>query len=219
MPVNRARIATSRSRKAPLRARPDCGLPRRHMSRIARFGGGRGACMAKFPAGCSKPILQPSAGAGGPSERLRDGQYRIEESVVHAFTDRVVRIDNPQALMVENQISLAWLPDKGDLTVHRLEIRRGGEVIDLLAQGVVFAVIRREQGLEQRLIDGELTATLSVPACAKAICCGLPSPSALTIRRWATRCRLRNSCPVRRGRCSRRGLSSVGPRATSCSGT
>jgi hypothetical protein len=35
--------------------------------------------------------------------------------------------------MSENQISLSWLPDKGDLTIHRLEIRRGGEVIDLLA--------------------------------------------------------------------------------------
>lgn len=100
---------------------------------------------------------------GGPAERLRDWQYRIEHSVVYAYADRAVRIDNPQALMQENQISLAWLPDKGDLTVHRLEIRRAGEVIDLLAQGVTFEVIRREQGLEDRLIDGELTATLSVP--------------------------------------------------------
>ena len=117
----------------------------------------------EIPGWVQQADIAAVAGAGGPSERLRDWQYRIEDSVVYAFTDRVVRIDNPQALMAENQISLAWLPDKGDLTVHRLEIRRGSQVIDLLAQGVTFDVIRREQGLEQRLIDGALTATLSVP--------------------------------------------------------
>ncbi len=118
---------------------------------------------ADIPAWVDQADVAAVSRAGGPAERLRDWQYRIEDSVVHAYVDRAVRIDNPQALMEENQLSLAWAPDKGDLTVHRLEIRRGGQVIDLLAQGVTFEVIRREQGLEQRLIDGELTATLSVP--------------------------------------------------------
>src|SRR5690606_40862237 len=34
---------------------------------------------------------------------------------------------------------------------------------DLLASGSEFDVIRREQGLEARLLDGELTATLAIP--------------------------------------------------------
>lgn len=99
----------------------------------------------------------------GPAELLRDWQYRLEDGVVHAYTDFAIRIDNPQALMAQNTQNLAWLPDKGDLTIHNFEIYRQGEVIDLIAQGVTFEVLRREQGLENRLIDGELTATVSVP--------------------------------------------------------
>lgn len=118
---------------------------------------------ADIPGWVQQADIAAVTGAEGPSERLFDWQYRIEDSVVHGYIDRVVRIDNPEALMEENQLSLSWLPDKGDLTVHRLEILRGGEVIDLLAGGATFDVIRREQGLEDRLIDGELTATLSVP--------------------------------------------------------
>ncbi len=99
----------------------------------------------------------------GPAQLLFEWQYRIEDGVVYAYTDRAIRIDNPQSLMEENTLSFTWLPDKGDLTVHRLEIIRDGEVIDLKTQGAEFDVIRREQGLEQRLLDGQLTATLSVP--------------------------------------------------------
>ena len=118
---------------------------------------------ADVPGWVQQADISAGLAGGGPSELLYDWQYRIEDSVVHAYTDRAVRIDNPQALMQENQLSLAWMPDKGDLILHKLEVYRDGEVIDLIAQGSAFEVIRREQGLEQRLIDGELTATLSVP--------------------------------------------------------
>lgn len=107
--------------------------------------------------------IEEAIQAGGASELLWDWQYRLEDGVVHAYTDRAVRIDNPQSQMEQNQLSLSWLPDKGDLTVHRLEIHRGGEVVDLLGAGTKFEVLRREMGLEERLLDGELTATLSVP--------------------------------------------------------
>ena len=100
---------------------------------------------------------------GGPAELIADYQHRLEAGVVRSYYDSAVRIDNPQALMEQNTVSLGWLPDKGDLTVHRLEIHRKGEVIDVLGQGVEFDVIRREQALEARLLDGALTATLSIP--------------------------------------------------------
>jgi len=98
-----------------------------------------------------------------PAELLRDWQYRIEDGVVVAYSDFAMRIDNPQALMAQNTQTLTWLPDKGDLTIHRFEIHREGEVIDLIEDGVTFDVLRREQGLEYRLLDGQLTATVSVP--------------------------------------------------------
>lgn len=118
---------------------------------------------ADAPAWVDKADVAALAQIDGPAVLLYEWQYRIEDGVVYAYTDRAVRIDNPQSLMQENTLSLAWLPDKGDLTIHKLEIIRGGEVIDLHANGATFDVLRREQGLEQRLLDGELTATLSVP--------------------------------------------------------
>ena len=92
-----------------------------------------------------------------------DTQYRMEDGVVTGYQDVVTRIDNPDMLTQSGTISLTWLPDKGDLTVHRVEILRDGEKIDLIGGKDVFEVIRREQGLEQRLLDGQLTATLAVP--------------------------------------------------------
>ncbi|HYD23976.1 MAG TPA: DUF3857 domain-containing protein [Croceibacterium sp.] len=99
----------------------------------------------------------------GAAELIADFQHRLENGAVRSYFDRAVRIDNPQTLMEHNTVSIGWLPDKGDLTVHRLEIHRDGEVLDVLAGGAEFDVIRREQGLEARLIDGELTATLAIP--------------------------------------------------------
>ena len=110
-----------------------------------------------------KEVPETQLDEDGPANLLHDWQYRLEDGVEYAFYDMAVRLENPQALMDQGTISLSWLPDKGDLTVHRLEILRGGNVIDLIDQGVTFDTLRREQGLEQRLLDGRLTATLAVP--------------------------------------------------------
>jgi tetratricopeptide (TPR) repeat protein len=115
------------------------------------------------PAWVDEAELDLAGAKRAPSELLADWQHRIEDGVVYSYADRAIRIDNPQMLMEQNTVSIGWLPDKGDLTVHRLEIFRDGETIDLLAGDAEFDVIRREQGLEARLLDGELTATLSIP--------------------------------------------------------
>ena len=98
-----------------------------------------------------------------PSALIFDWQHRLENGVVSEYSDTVIRIDNPELLTENGTVSLSWLPDKGDLTVHKVEIIRGDEVIDVIAQGAEFDILRREQGLEQRLLDGQLTATLAVP--------------------------------------------------------
>ncbi len=118
---------------------------------------------ADVPMWVDEAQLESEQVADGPAALLYDWQYRLEGGVVYAFTDMAYRLDNPQALMQQGTLSLRWLPDNGDLTIHRLEILRGNEVIDLVEQGVTFDVLRREQALEQRFIDGELTATLAVP--------------------------------------------------------
>ena len=107
--------------------------------------------------------LEESLVADGPVRLLYDWQHRLETGVVRSYFDSAVRIDSPQHLMEQGTLTLNWMPDKGDLYVHRMEILRGGETIDLIANGAKFDVLRREQGLERRLLDGQLTATMAVP--------------------------------------------------------
>jgi tetratricopeptide (TPR) repeat protein len=119
--------------------------------------------VGEAPAWVSQADFDAADAKRGPAELIADFQHRLEGGVVRSYYDRAVRIDNSQTLMEQNTFSVGWLPDKGDLTVHRLEIYRDGTVIDLLADGAEFEIIRREQGLESRLLDGELTATLPIP--------------------------------------------------------
>ena len=107
--------------------------------------------------------LTQSAMQKGAPELLYDWQHRLEGGVVTSYQDTAIRIANAETLAQYGTVSLNWLPDKGDLTVHQVAIIRNGTVIDVIANGTHFDVLRREQGLEQRLLDGQLTATLTVP--------------------------------------------------------
>ncbi|HEU4650390.1 MAG TPA: DUF3857 domain-containing protein [Croceibacterium sp.] len=100
---------------------------------------------------------------GGPPIVLFDDQRRIEEGRLTTYVDRAIRVDNPQTLTMLGTLQASWMPDKGDLIVHRVSILRGDEVIDVLAGGARLEVLRRERQLEQRMIDGARTATLAVP--------------------------------------------------------
>ncbi|MBO9516800.1 MAG: DUF3857 domain-containing protein [Porphyrobacter sp.] len=106
----------------------------------------------------SLPDVKP-----GPPLLVFDDQRRIDEGRLWTYVDRAVRIDNPQMLTALGTVQAGWLPDKGDLIVHRVSIIRDGQVIDLLGQGTKFEILRRERQLEQRMIDGLRTATLAVP--------------------------------------------------------
>src|SRR5690606_14557035 len=120
-----------------------------------------------------EPIYQPApdwvlpaelpTARSGPPIVLLDEQKRIEGNRVWSYSDRAFRIDNPQVLQGAGTIQAQWMPDKGDLIVHRVAIVRDDEEIDVLKDGARFDVLRREQQLEQRSIDGLLTATLAVP--------------------------------------------------------
>ncbi|HEY8603384.1 DUF3857 domain-containing protein [Tsuneonella suprasediminis] len=108
-----------------------------------------------------KPI--DAARSAGPAFALYDVQVHLEGGVVSTYQDSAIRMSNPAMLTQAGTITAEWMPDKGDLTIHRIELLRDGEVIDLLAQGAKFEVLRREQNLEQRTVDGRRTATLAVP--------------------------------------------------------
>ena len=101
-------------------------------------------------------------GANAPAMLIFDGQQRIAGGQLWAYGDTAQRITSAEQLNQLANLTLPWLPDKGDLIVHELAIVRGGETIDLLAGGKTFTVLRREQSLEQRELTGVLTATMAV---------------------------------------------------------
>ncbi|MEP0391294.1 DUF3857 domain-containing protein [Erythrobacter sp.] len=94
---------------------------------------------------------------------VADTQIRIEKGRRWHYVDEVVRIASAQQLTSSGTVNAVWYPDKGDLIVHDVAIVRGGEVIDVIAQGETFEVLRRERRLEEAVVDGSLTATLFVP--------------------------------------------------------
>lgn len=129
---------------------------------------------ATAAAASDKPLVEPAAAwvkpvtwvAGESSAPdapieilLQDQQAFLEPGRQTTYTQTVMRIQTPQGLAAGN-ISLPWRPETDVLTVHKLLIRRGGEVIDVLGSGQTFTVARREANLESAALDGVLTANI-----------------------------------------------------------
>jgi hypothetical protein len=91
-----------------------------------------------------------------------DDQERLADGTTWSYHDVASRMATPDVVAQNGTLRMAWQPAKGDLIVHKVEILRGGQVIDVLAGGKALTVIRREQQLERQAIDGELTATMPV---------------------------------------------------------
>ncbi len=110
-----------------------------------------------------KPLAELKAvppPTGAPVRQLRiDQQLHFGAEGDSVYYESVVRIQTSQGLAAMGTIALPWNPDSTTLTVHRLEIRRGAETIDVLADQT-FTVLRRENRLEYAMLDGVLTATL-----------------------------------------------------------
>lgn len=90
---------------------------------------------------------------------LTDEQVRIGEGEQSFYVGTALAIQNPQGLAAGN-LSLPWRPELDTLTVHKIHIRRGAEIIDVLASGQTFTVARREPNLDSAMLDGVLTANI-----------------------------------------------------------
>ena len=90
-----------------------------------------------------------------------DNQARLGDDGDETYTAYRMKILTPAALALGN-ISATWNPSSDDITVHRLEIIRDGQVIDVLAASK-FQTIQRENNLDYAMLDGQLTATLQTP--------------------------------------------------------
>ena len=90
---------------------------------------------------------------------LMDSQLHFGAEGVTQYAETAVRVQNPQGLQAMSTVTLPWDPALGTLTLHKLHILRGGEVIDVLAKQQ-FTVLRRERNLEAQQLDGWLTAVI-----------------------------------------------------------
>ena len=100
------------------------------------------------------------SGGGAVDPLLLTVQDRLLPGNDEGFVEMASRVNAPEGLGQVGNLILAWNPVTESLTIHRARIIRGGQVIDLLANGRRFAVLRRETNLEAAVIDGERTATL-----------------------------------------------------------
>lgn len=87
-----------------------------------------------------------------------DEQVQVDGATTTAYIDTMRQASTPEMLQQMGTLSLGWQPDHGDLTLHRLEIIRGAQTIDVLGKGEGITVLRREAGLERLMVDGQLTA-------------------------------------------------------------
>ncbi len=91
---------------------------------------------------------------------LDDEQLSFHDDTTSVYSHTSVRINQPEGLQKMGTVALEWRPDSDQVTIHQLAIRRGGQLIDVLAAGQKFTILRRENNLEMAMIDGELTAEL-----------------------------------------------------------
>ncbi|MEO9468528.1 DUF3857 domain-containing protein [Parasphingorhabdus sp.] len=94
---------------------------------------------------------------------ILDQQKQLDPGMVSSYRDVAVRIESAKTM--SRMMSLfrpSWHPDQGDLIIHRYEIVRGSQLIDLTAKDDVFEVIRRERNLERQMINGMLTTITQI---------------------------------------------------------
>jgi hypothetical protein len=106
------------------------------------------------------PADQGPADDGAVKFLLTDWQFSFSASGDEGYFNNVVRIETPQGLAALGTLALPWNPATSKLTVHHVHIVRGTQVIDVLANGPGFTVLRRENSLEYAALNGVLTAVV-----------------------------------------------------------
>jgi tetratricopeptide (TPR) repeat protein/transglutaminase-like putative cysteine protease len=90
---------------------------------------------------------------------LANQQLRFEPGKTISYGEIAMKIQTAEGLAAGN-LSIPWDPARDTLTVNKLEIHRGKQVIDVLASGQTFTTLRRESNLELAMLDGVLTASI-----------------------------------------------------------
>ncbi len=109
----------------------------------------------------AEPLPVPAEAKGAIFVRYQNVEAHVDKTGQYNFISQRVRLLDPSALKMGN-LSLSWNPAAGSPVVHAVKVHRGNSVRDVLA-ATKFEVLRRENQLEMSVLDGTLTAVLSVP--------------------------------------------------------
>ena len=114
------------------------------------------------PAAWVVPVALPPAAKADDaavSLLLQDQQFDLQPGLQRRYIESAFSVNKPEGLSA-GSIALAWNPELETVTFHKVTIRRGSTVIDVIASGQKFTVVRRETNLENAVLDGQLTATM-----------------------------------------------------------
>jgi tetratricopeptide (TPR) repeat protein/transglutaminase-like putative cysteine protease len=119
----------------------------------------RGEAPAWVTSSTETAAAPPATGGEAVRFLLFDDQFHAEPEGGSNYLHYRAKVLSPQALPLVGSVSLNWNPIYEDVTIHQVTIIRDGETIDVLADQS-FQTVRREQNLEQAMLDGRLTAVL-----------------------------------------------------------
>ncbi len=99
--------------------------------------------------------------AGAPYQLLlHNAQLNFRpDGTTSYYTEVAIHIQTVEGLQ-EAQYYVTWNPATDEATVNKAQILRGGQVIDVLAQGQKFTTMRREENLDEAMLDGYLTGVI-----------------------------------------------------------
>lgn len=101
-------------------------------------------------------------GAGGLRYELVSDQVDLTGRAVRAYRRLSYTVQRAKSLDEAGQISIDYHPLYQSLELHSLDVWRNGQRIDMRRRAH-YASLRRESGLENGLLDGALTLSITVP--------------------------------------------------------
>jgi hypothetical protein len=127
----------------------------------------RGPVFAAVPAWVdvqAVPLDAPAPAEGltqGQHFLLSDQQVRVIGSTLTDYRHVATRAVNERGVEETANVQIRFDPSYQTLTIHRIEVRRGGQVVSRVAAGAV-QLLQRETSLESLIFDGRLTAHVAL---------------------------------------------------------
>jgi hypothetical protein len=127
------------------------------------------AAAARLPSYAPDPawVETVDVPAPDPARVERSSQMLLASPQSYYAVDRadyyerfVILAQTAESLQSIGNLTIVWNPAQSSLIIHHVRIRRGGQVIDLLANGQRFTVLQRGNNLESAVLDGNLTAVM-----------------------------------------------------------